>query len=164
MKFAICVVVVLISSASGLEWLTRRDAEPENTCRNIYDQVTMIMRQPEFSRILLQNGELSLDCSEQTLAKADDCINAPFLTCRSQFTATQLNAALNVFCRHRADIENEPACWTSDDLPSAVVSCSRGDRPEFALCAERNVTSLTECSAITGAIFGELILDVFKTD
>ncbi|XP_046565870.1 uncharacterized protein LOC124274552 [Haliotis rubra] len=160
MKFAICVAVVLISSVSGHEWFSRRDAEPDAACRNIYAQMNAIMRQPQF-RYLIRDGELSLDCSEQTLAKADECQNGSFVMCSSQFSARQLNIALNAFCRHRTDIENEPTCWTSDNLPSAVTSCAGRDRSAFALCAEQNVANLTECSATTGAIFRQLIVAVF---
>ncbi|XP_046338439.1 uncharacterized protein LOC124119833 [Haliotis rufescens] len=161
MKFVMFVAAVLLSSVSGLEWPTRREIVPatSSACQNVYAQILGIMFRPRFSN-LIEDGRLSLDCSQQTLTMADECQRSGYLR-RSHFRVEHLNIALNTFCSHKPEIEGEASCWTSEELPDTVVSCSQQDRRAFAECADQNVSNLRKCTNTTGAIFRQLILGVF---
>ncbi|XP_071085403.1 uncharacterized protein [Haliotis cracherodii] len=162
MKFVMCVAAVLLSSVSGLEWPTRREIVPatSSACQNVYAQILGIMLRPSFSN-LIEDGRLSLDCSQRTLTRADECQRSGYLR-RSHFRVEHLNIALNTFCSHKTDIEGEASCWTSEEMRDAVVSCSQQDRRAFAECADQNVSDLRKCTNTTGAIFRQLILGVFR--
>ncbi|XP_048246827.1 uncharacterized protein LOC124119835 isoform X4 [Haliotis rufescens] len=161
MKFVMCVAAALLSSVSGLEWPTRRETLPDKSdeCQNLYAQILGIMQRPRFSN-LIEDGRLSLDCSQQILTTADECQRSGSVR-TSRFRVKQLNIALNTFCSHKPEIEREASCWTSEELPDTLVSCAQRDRRAFAECADQNVSNLTECTNTTGAIFRQLILDIF---
>ncbi|XP_048246820.1 uncharacterized protein LOC124119850 isoform X1 [Haliotis rufescens] len=161
MKFVMCVATVLLSYVSGLEWPTRRQIVPatSSACQNVYAQISGIMQRPRF-RNLIAHGKLSLDCSQQTLTAADEC-QRPWSLRRSLFKVEQLKIALNTFCSHKPEIEGEASCWTSEELPDTVITCSQQDSRAFAECADQNVSNLRECTNTTGAIFRQLILDIF---
>ncbi|XP_048246819.1 uncharacterized protein LOC124119847 [Haliotis rufescens] len=164
MKFVMCVATALLSCVSGLEWPTRREIVPDTSsaCQNVYAQIFGIMFRPRFSN-LIEDGRLSLDCSQKTLTRADECQRFSGSVRRSRFTNKHLNIALNTFCNHKPEIEGEASCWTSEELPDTVVSCAQQDRRAFAIaeCADQNVSNLRECTNTTGAIFRQLILDIF---
>ncbi|XP_071090561.1 uncharacterized protein [Haliotis cracherodii] len=163
MKFAIYVVSVLLSSVTGRAWLTRRESDPgpdlsclSTTCENVYAPVFRIMSRPTFS-YLIKDGRLSLDCSQQTRTIADECQSSS-VNCFASILLPDLAIALNLFCLHQTEIEEEASCWTSDNLPGAVVSCRYENRVAFAECVYHRVSSLTECTETTGAIFRQLLL------
>ncbi|XP_046338463.2 uncharacterized protein LOC124119848 isoform X1 [Haliotis rufescens] len=162
MKFVICVAAALLSSVSGLEWPTRREIVPDTSsaCQNVYAQIFGVMFRPRF-RNLIEDGRLSLDCSQRTLTRADECQRSGYLR-GSRFTNKHLNFALNTFCSHKPEIEGEASCWTSKELPGTVVSCFKKDKFAFAECAYQGVSNLRECTNTIGAIFRQLILGVFR--
>ncbi|XP_046338467.1 uncharacterized protein LOC125377519 [Haliotis rufescens] len=156
MKFVMCVAAALLSSVSGLEWPTRRETLPDRSdeCQNVFAQILGILQRPRFSN-LIEDGRLSLDCSQQTLTTADECQRS------GSGRVERLNIALNIFCSHKPEIEREASCWTSGELSETVVSCLHQDRRAVAECADQNVSNLRECTNTTGAIFRQLILDTF---
>ncbi|XP_048246825.1 uncharacterized protein LOC124119835 isoform X2 [Haliotis rufescens] len=162
MKFVMCVAAALLSSVSGLEWPTRRELVPDTSsaCQNVYAQILGIMVGPRFSN-LIEDGRLSLDCSQQILRTADECQRSESVR-RSYLIVERLNIALNTFCSHKPEIEGEASCWTSKELPETVVSCSQEDSRAFAECADQNVSNLRECTNTTGAIFRQLIVDLYR--
>ncbi|XP_046338464.2 uncharacterized protein LOC124119850 isoform X3 [Haliotis rufescens] len=162
MKFVMCVAAVLLSYVSGLEWPTRREIAPatSSACQNVYAQISGIMVRPRFSN-LIQDGRLSLDCSQQTLTKADECQRSESVR-STYFRVGYLNISLNTFCNHKPEIEGEASCWTSEELSETVVSCAQQDSRAFAECADQNVSNLRKCTNTTGAIFRQLILGVFR--
>ncbi|XP_046565868.1 uncharacterized protein LOC124274549 [Haliotis rubra] len=172
MKFVIILAVLALLSAdrvSGFEWLKKRESEPvpareclTPSCRNVFEPVMDVLDTPA-SELLIEDGRLSLDCSQQNLDQAEECTNLSLFLCDSPYQVDlKVNAALNIFCRNKADIEKEPSCWTSRNLVGATMSCYNDDREVYGACAERRVGNLTECSGITGAIMRELILELVE--
>ncbi|XP_046565869.1 uncharacterized protein LOC124274550 [Haliotis rubra] len=164
MKLAFaCVTAVLLSGVSGHEWFARRDAESGSftACKNLFAPVVRILQQQRF-RYLIEDGQLSLDCSQQTMSRAEGCRFSDEFACYSRYPPDILFIVLNTFCSHRTEIEDDASCWTSDRLPGAFISCSRqSSSANFANCVQGSVTNLTECSSgRTGAILRQLVLDV----
>ncbi|XP_048249748.1 uncharacterized protein LOC124138141 [Haliotis rufescens] len=159
MKFVICVAAVLLSSVTGRTWHAKRETDPgpaltcySGTCENVVAPVRRILQGPTF-RYLIREG---LDCSQQTLTIAGECQTSS-ADCRVRHQNPDLPSALITFCRYKTEIEDEASCWTSDNLPWALLSCADEDRSAFAECAEKRVSSLTECSETSGAIFREML-------
>ncbi|XP_046565898.1 uncharacterized protein LOC124274578 [Haliotis rubra] len=166
MALVICVAVVLFSSVSGHDWLTRRDTyeEPgfdcfETPCELIYEPVFRIMARPTFSN-LIEDGRLTLSCSRETLTLANECKH-PSSGCMPYVEMEDLFIAFDTFCRHKTEILDDEACWTHGLMPLAVVSCHDANSIAFANCVQARVTNITECSSgRTGAILRQLVLDV----
>ncbi|XP_046360556.2 uncharacterized protein LOC124138082 isoform X3 [Haliotis rufescens] len=173
MKFVSgCVAIVLLSSVCGLEWLTRRESEPESdlgcpstTCDNVYAPIIKITEGPFAD--LIKDGKLSLDCSDQTLTSVAEC-QLPSAGCTEIDVMQKLFLIYATFCRNQTEIEEEASCWTSDNLPGALDSCPYGHRRvlaepavrvAFGQCIYQSVSSLTECTETSGAIFRQLVLD-----